>query len=479
MSDEGFCVLAPNLHEPVETFPAVVSLQEKTQVNNHTVIQVRTKVYTTTSMKMCVHHCSCCCRSRWGAAVLLVVLLVVLATTVVILTEPMELSSIWSPVSSRTSVMVEKQSLSTESDSVTETQDPDTTITPVRDSTTPPSTETDSETSIELIPAPTAPTPCNPDAVVFLCPTKRVSQLKTIMSQLNQHYVIHEPLPDIIVFHEADMPRSLMEKVALSIPRVKDVQYTEPELTINRNTTVCSNSTLYFVLLPDFSAGAPGWQDIKPLTKCATIFPSSYMHMCRFFVHDFFQIPIMNRYRYAWRLDTDSMILSPIRHSFFEIMRHNSLSLGYALWSVDSPACCDGLGAAVQEFTTELRATSPALYQSLPPVDSLPPEMFPKGDLASYNPRCKLFNTNFVIWDLDILRTAHYAAFAAFIDKKGGIYSTRWGDHIVLSIYIATFFPPDSVFCAAHSFSYAHKIERQRGRCSATFNAPVSLPTAQ
>jgi Glycolipid 2-alpha-mannosyltransferase len=279
--------------------------------------------------------------------------------------------------------------------------------------------------------------------------TDRVKELADALRQLNDNYVAQDDMPDIVIFYENRMPESVIIELANAIPRSHLACPSDP----------INTSKLMFYQLTDFAVFPRVWKKLNKRdgSQCGQMYHNGYKFMCRFWVHSFAHIPMLQPYRYGWRLDTDSEIRTPIKRSLFGLMKEKQLAFAYMQFQRDDPSCCADLGTIAQEWLDTLGQTDKLLYESLPLQDPLPTALFPDGTLASYNPTCSLFNTNFALMDMELLRTAHYASFEQHIDRSGGIYLNRWGDHIIHSLYFGAFYPRTAIFCARDEFQYHHQ----------------------
>jgi hypothetical protein len=174
-----------------------------------------------------------------------------------------------------------------------------------------------------------------------------------------------------------------------------------------------------------------------PVDIGASIFKMGYRHMCHFFADDIFHRPELAEFDYYMRLDTDSFILSPVKTDLFECMESKSAVYGYITEDVDSPECSAGLWPLAEKFTRESGLETRKAVSEIP------------------EPRC--YYTNFEICDLAWFRRSPWRDFFAAVDKANGIYTTRWGDHIIRYIGVNLFAPPEAV--AVMPVHYFHRDE--------------------
>ncbi|OCH94995.1 glycosyltransferase family 15 protein [Obba rivulosa] len=153
-----------------------------------------------------------------------------------------------------------------------------------------------------------------------------------------------------------------------------------------------------------------------------------YRNMCRFNSGFFFRHPLLDKYRYYWRIEPDVTFFCDLDHDPFMFMQENNKVYGFTVSLYEYPATIPTLWSAVKEFINDH------------------PEYIPEGNAMnfisdnggeSYN-NCH-FWSNFEIGDLDFWRGEAYMQFFEFLDKKGGFYYERWGDAPVHSIGAALF----------------------------------------
>jgi hypothetical protein len=70
-------------------------------------------------------------------------------------------------------------------------------------------------------------------------------------------------------------------------------------------------------------------------------------------------------------------------------------------------------------------------------------------------PQYKLYYTNFEICNLDWFKNSNYDRFYNYIDKIGGIYTSRWGDHIIRYLGVNMLMPEENKF-PIYNIAYKH-----------------------
>jgi len=141
-------------------------------------------------------------------------------------------------------------------------------------------------------------------------------------------------------------------------------------------------------------------------------FPMGYRHMCRFFAGDIFNQSILNNYRYIWRLDTDSKILSEIESDIFYEMSRNKAVYGYINIQHDHPAVIKDLWETSEKYFRKINKS----------------KIFDENKDFHYR---RVFYTNFEVLDLEWFKSNEYQSFYNYLDATAGIYIHRWGDHII------------------------------------------------
>ncbi|KAH6905132.1 alpha-1,2-mannosyltransferase, partial [Coprinopsis sp. MPI-PUGE-AT-0042] len=160
---------------------------------------------------------------------------------------------------------------------------------------------------------------------------------------------------------------------------------------------------------------------------------AEYRNMCRFNSGFFFRHPLMEKYRWYWRVEPDVRFHCDIDYDPFLFMEQNrkvygNLILGFTISMLEYEATVMTLWRTVKEFIK----TYPHF---LAPNNSL--DFISEDGGETYN-LCH-FWSNFEIADLDFWRGPAYQAFFDFLDYKGGFYYERWGDAPVHSIAAALF----------------------------------------
>lgn len=168
-----------------------------------------------------------------------------------------------------------------------------------------------------------------------------------------------------------------------------------------------------------------------PLTQ----FRLGYRHMCRFFGGLIFNHPALSQYKYCWRLDSDSFILSSVINDPFKQMEKTESKYAFIdRVDYDEAFACRGLWDATKDF---MDANKNIL----------------KNEVTSWN--LEVYYTNFEIYDMDFFRGEAYQSYFNYIDSTNNIYYRRWGDHCIRFLGLSMFADPSEIWCVK-DFCYQH-----------------------
>ncbi|KAJ3850521.1 glycosyltransferase family 15 protein, partial [Lentinula lateritia] len=200
-----------------------------------------------------------------------------------------------------------------------------------------------------------------------------------------------------------------------------------------------TNARVYFGLIPKENWVQPAWIDEekaeesrKRLTEQKVIYggSSSYRNMCRFNSGYFFQHPLLQQFKYYWRVEPDVKYFCDMNYDPFRYMIDNNHIYGFTIALHEIPETVTTLWESVKEFISQY----PQYI-----VNDNAMEFLSSDGGNTYN-MCH-FWSNFEIADMDFWRSDAYQAFFKFLDAEGGFYYERWGDAPVHSIAAALFLP--------------------------------------
>lgn len=207
---------------------------------------------------------------------------------------------------------------------------------------------------------------------------------------LYNNYLKRFPAP-VIIFHEPDLTSMQRQRLSQCIPG--GITFQEIEFH------------------------TPG--HIKDITTQTRV---GYLHMCRFFANEIFHHPALADYDYYCRLDTDSFILSPVSVDIFAQAALDNLGYGFINDSIRDQAWCSlGLWRCVERYLAER------------------PNLVTRAKLYSDIQERRLYYTNFELCRVEWFRQEPWRSYFDYIDKDGGIYRERWGDHIIRYIGVRLF----------------------------------------
>lgn len=244
------------------------------------------------------------------------------------------------------------------------------------------------------------------NAIVYLL-NKDEKDILNFRESINRLYSFflknHGENCDVILFHEEDFPESEIYNISFSLSRFINVKFEKIELScLDYPDDILKSIPEYFPH-PDF-----------PQSRG---FGMGYRGMCDFFSGGMFKLDILKDYKYIWRLDTDSFLLAPISESVFKKMSDSSAIYGYVNIQNDHPGTCVGFWEFCEKFfkTNQSLLVNPDVYNQ--------PE----------NHKNKVFYSNFEIFDLDWFSKpdGKYFKFYEAIRSSAGIYTQRWGDHVI------------------------------------------------
>ena len=243
-------------------------------------------------------------------------------------------------------------------------------------------------------------------AFYYLTQTKRLASLNASLASIDAHFNNRFHYP-VIVFHEDDL-----------IPYLDDIRrMTRSDLFFQRITFTT----------PEFLQ--------RPIPRRISCTSSvSYRHMCRFHAKVVYELPIMKKLQYYWRLDDDSMLLSDVTYDVFRYMEHNALQYGYLWRHWDSYSCVQGLWEHTEQYIQEHNITT-QFFQSWT--------------------KAWLYYNNFEISSTKMWFSSEYQAYIDYIDMIGGMFYYRWGDAPIHGIAVSMFISKNQTHLF-HDIGYRH-----------------------
>ncbi|TFK90471.1 glycosyltransferase family 15 protein [Polyporus arcularius HHB13444] len=198
-----------------------------------------------------------------------------------------------------------------------------------------------------------------------------------------------------------------------------------------------------FGLIPHDHWFQPDWIDEEKATagrehliQDGVIYGGSvpYRNMCRFNSGFFYRHPLVQKYKWYWRVEPSVNFLCETDFDPFLFMEENDKLYGFTVALYEWPVTVPSLWNAVKEF-----------------IDVHPEHLAPNNSMkylsddggTSYN-LCH-FWSNFEIANLEFWRGEAYSKFFDHLESKGGFYYERWGDAPVHSIGAALFARKDQI----------------------------------
>lgn len=162
----------------------------------------------------------------------------------------------------------------------------------------------------------------------------------------------------------------------------------------------------------------------------------SYHNMCRYYSKGFYKHPLLQAYKYMWRIEPGTNFYCSIDYDIFQFMSLNDKIYGFVLNLYDSAKSVASLWNHTMEF---VRANPKYLNRNGAfewlKEDMQNPENY---DIAGGYSTCH-FWTNFEIIDMDFLRSPAYDDYVNYLEKTDNFYYERWGDAPVRSIALGLF----------------------------------------
>ncbi|WBW71148.1 Golgi alpha-1,2-mannosyltransferase Omh2 [Schizosaccharomyces osmophilus] len=160
----------------------------------------------------------------------------------------------------------------------------------------------------------------------------------------------------------------------------------------------------------------------------------SYRQMCRYYSGFFWKHPLLDSYKYYWRIEHDSNLLCDIKKDPFTELREKNKTYGFVI------------------TIKEIAATIPSLWNTTMDFVATYPELLAPNNLwdwISINEGkdyslCH-FWSNFEVADLDFFRSDAYQKYFDYLDNAGGFFYERWGDAPIHSIALSLFLDKNQI----------------------------------
>ncbi|EIN06517.1 glycosyltransferase family 15 protein [Punctularia strigosozonata HHB-11173 SS5] len=210
-----------------------------------------------------------------------------------------------------------------------------------------------------------------------------------------------------------------------------------------KRVSVLTNAPVSFGLIPREYWFQPDWIDEDKakagrddLVANNVIYGGSvpYRNMCRFNSGFFYRHPLLQQYKWYWRVEPDVHFFCDINHDPFHYMIEHNKTYGWTISMFEFQKTIPTLWGNVLDFMMEY----PHYI-----ADNNAMRFLSDNNGKTYN-LCH-FWSNFEIADMDFWRSEAYSTFFDYLDQKGGFYYERWGDAPVHSIAAALFLPKDKL----------------------------------
>ncbi|EMD36044.1 glycosyltransferase family 15 protein [Gelatoporia subvermispora B] len=248
---------------------------------------------------------------------------------------------------------------------------------------------------------------------------------------------------------------SELEKAAQSVRELEEkfnFRFNYPWIFLNEvefsdefkaNMTELASGQVTFGVIPSDHWYQPEWIDEERATEgrnrlveADVIYGGSvsYRNMCRFNSGFFYRHPLLQQYKWYWRVEPDVHFYCYVDNDPFLYMEEHNKTYGFTISLYEFEATIPTLWQTVKNFTTE--------YPQFVAENNAMGFLSEDGG-ESYN-LCH-FWSNFEIADMDFWRGEAYTKFFEYLDATGGFYYERWGDAPVHSIAASLFLPKERV----------------------------------
>ncbi|KAJ3556164.1 hypothetical protein NP233_g12040 [Leucocoprinus birnbaumii] len=196
---------------------------------------------------------------------------------------------------------------------------------------------------------------------------------------------------------------------------LNEVLFTEE---FKKRIRVLTSAKVEFGLIPPDHWYQPDWIDEVKATEGRDKMVAnniiyggsvSYRNMCRFNSGFFYRHPLMQKYRWYWRIEPDVHFHCDINKDPFLFMEDNNKTYSFTITMY------------------EYEATIPTLWKTVKEFKDKHPEYIAQDNALGFMESGDKYNlchfwSNFEIADMDFWRGEAYSAFFNFLDEKGGFY---------------------------------------------------------
>ncbi len=225
-----------------------------------------------------------------------------------------------------------------------------------------------------------------------------------------------------------------------------------PEFKL-KTASLCSGQ-VYYGKVPTSQWSYPEWLDENKIKKSIFKMESngikyggsvSYRHMCRYQSGFFWRHPLMNQFKYYWRIEPNVKIFCSLKYDIFKFMNENKKKYGFTMLLLEIPETIPTLWKTTKEFLSAyyphyldvLKSSSSHGFDNNDNEKGNLFRLMTDDDGDSYS-LCH-FWSNFEVADLDFWRSKQYQDYFNYLDQAGGFFYERWGDAPVHSIAASIF----------------------------------------
>jgi len=251
------------------------------------------------------------------------------------------------------------------------------------------------------------------------------------MDLLEQNYLKGHP-SEVLFLHEG-LPDGLQDEVKKHLLSATNITYSHWGINAS-------------VIPSDYPPQHQEWMRHDTIGT----WPLGYKYMCWFFTGKVFDHPALQKYKYYWRLDTDSFVLEEIKYDIFERMRERGCYYGYRFITHEGPPVTNDLWQTFINWTVTM--------QFPPPHNSWVWRMIsPRYDFQEYTGF--MFYNNFEVVDIEWFKNDDYRSLFKTLEDAGGFWHWRWGDAPIRTLGIGYLMEPEKI-CLMGGFCYDHQSNR-------------------
>ncbi len=154
----------------------------------------------------------------------------------------------------------------------------------------------------------------------------------------------------------------------------------------------------------------------------------SYRHMCRYNSGFFFHHPLLQEYKWYWRVEPNIKLYCDVNYDPFEYMAQNNKTYGFTIALEEVAQTIPTLWKETMEYVNKNPQTL---------AENNLHQFITDGNMKDYN-MCH-FWSNFEIADMDFFRGEAYQNYFNHLDKTNKFFYERWGDAPIHSIAVSLF----------------------------------------